>query len=296
MSVVKDGASLPDIHARKPKARIKLDRAGVEEVRFPLTVPERDGGTQQVNASFRMFAGLDADVKGVNMSRFVEEIHENWQKGKKSLSGASFQELLTNMATRVDCPDVYVGAKFDYFVSRVTPASGKETLMSVPCKFVGLLKDDKYTFVVETRVPIATYCPCSKEMCLTDKEAGVGKGAHAQRGIVTTQVKSAPGKVIWLEDLIELTESCASAPVYTLLKRPDEKFVTEQGYDNPKFTEDVTRELLEKLQDFDDVLWARVRTRNYESIHPHNATSIGSLEREDNENGTKWKASDDGFL
>ena len=275
-----DKESLPDIHAVEDTRGIEINRVGIDGVAFPLSIKRKGGGDIQVLGTFDMYGSLDGKLKGTNMSRFAELLLDHGTSN--SLSGYDFPALLKSLSERLETPDVYVKSTFDFWMTKTTPISKRESPMSYKCAFVGQLTDNKLRFVVEVNVPIATYCPCSKAMCVTDKTEDVGKGAHAQRGLVTLQVRTDPvSPGAWLEDLIRICETSGSAELYTLLKRPDEKYVTIQGYDNPKFVEDVARDVMGKIHKLDDAVWAKVRIRNYESIHHHNATAYISQKKVD---------------
>lgn len=282
---------LPDVHKNVPRVEgITLNRVGVESIKFPLIVKQKDGETQNVHATFSMYGSLSSKVTGINMSRFNDELMEKWTN--KSLSGKDFRELLHSLRKKVESQDVYVSASFDYFMKKKTPETKKEGVMSYECGLIGALYPHKYIFVSEVNVPVSSYCPCSKMLCLTDKRKGVGKGAHNQRGTVTIQVRTRSAHSVWLEDLIAIAESSASCEVYPLLKREDEKYVTEKGYSNPKFVEDIAREVLSKIRNLPGMYWVRVRARNYESIHPHNAVAYCEQTRR---GGGRWWRSDRGF-
>ena len=273
-----DKASLPDIHAVKDKRGIEINRVGIDGVAFPLTVTRKEGGEVQTLGNFDMYGSLDGTLKGTNMSRFAELLLDHG--ATNPLSGHDFPGLLKSLSTRLETPDVYVKATFQFWMNKITPVSKRSSPMAYECAFVGQLIENKLRFVVEVNVPIATYCPCSKAMCITDEDKGTGKGAHAQRGLVTLQVRTDPiSPGAWIEDLVRICETSGSAELYTLLKRPDEKFVTIQGYDNPKFVEDVARDVIRKVHKLDEAVWAKVRVRNFESIHHHNATAYVSQKK-----------------
>ncbi len=275
-----DKASLPDIHAVEDTRGIEINRVGIDGVAFPLTVTRKGGGEIQTLGDFDMYGSLDGKLKGTNMSRFAELLLDHG--ANKPMSGYDFPKLLTSLAKRLETPDVYVKTTFKFWMTKITPVSKRESPMAYDCAFIGQLTDKKLRFVVEVNVPVATYCPCSKAMCITDEEADTGKGAHAQRGLVTLQVRTDPvSPGAWLEDLIRICETSGSAELYTLLKRPDEKYVTIQGYDNPKFVEDVARDVIRKVHKLDEAVWAKVRVRNFESIHHHNATAYVSQKKID---------------
>lgn len=280
---------LPDMHAVKDRRGIKINRVGVVNVSFPLIVKQKSGGTQQVHAKINMYSSLLKEVKGANMSRYIQELLANCQTN--AISGQNFESLLKSLQVSLESNDVYISAEFDYFVPKTTPATHREHMSCHKCKFIGQILDNKFTFITETNVYVASYCPCSREMCLTDKEAGVGKGAHAQRGLISLQVKTNPVQPgMWLEDQIQLAETSGSAELYPLLKRADEKFVTIQGYDNPKYVEDIARDVMVKIKKTKNVVWARVKVRNEESIHPHDVESLIEMTKK----GETWRSTNRG--
>jgi len=267
-----DKSKLPDVQATPDTRGIEINRVGIEGVSYPLSIQRKDNGIIQILAKFNMFGSLSKTLKGTNMSRFVELLVE--QGEHVPLSGSTFPEFLKMLSKKLGAQDVHVSAEFDYWINKEAPVSKKKCPMDYSCKFIGQIYREKINFVVEVNVPITTVCPCSKEMSLFDKERGLGMGAHNQRGVITLQViTEPPSPGVWIEDLILLCESSGSAPLYSLLKRPDEKYVTEEAYNNPKFVEDVAREVAGRVHKIPGASWFKVRARNYESIHNHNATA-----------------------
>jgi len=280
---------LPDVQATRPDVDdIHLNRVGIENVCIPIKISQK--GTkelQHVQATFNMFCGVLKDIKGANLSRFVEELTENWLD--KKMSSTSFRQLLESLRDRLKADDIYVSASFRYFMPKLSPVTKKSCVMPYDCRFIGLLKEDDYKFILEVHAPITTVCPCSKAMSTVDKKRDLGKGAHNQRGIVTIQTRA--DEIVWIEDLIEVAEKGGSCAVYPILKRPDEKYVTEKAYKNPRFVEDVTRMVLDGARKLKGIFWVKVRVRNAESIHPHDATAIAGIEK----NASKWETSSRGF-
>lgn len=273
-----DKASLPDIHAVEDTRGIEINRVGIDGVAFPMVIKRKEGGEVQTLGTFDMYGSLDENLKGTNMSRFAELLLDHG--AGKPFSGLDFPVLLKSLSERLEAPDVYVKSTFDFWMNKTTPVSKRSSPMAYECAFIGQITDNKMRFVVEVNVPIATYCPCSKAMCVTDVAADVGKGAHAQRGLVTLQIRTEPDSPgAWIEDLVRISETSGSAELYTLLKRPDEKYVTIQGYENPKFVEDVARDVMRKIHNIPEAVWAKVRVRNFESIHHHNATAYISQKK-----------------
>jgi GTP cyclohydrolase I len=276
------------VKCEKPKHPLKLGRVGVSDVDFPLCVEQQDGSSQKVHAQMDMFCSLLHNEKGINMSRYNEALMA-W--ADKPLSGNNFKELLKKLRKRMKSDDVYVSAHFKYFMNKVTPVSKKLCVMAYPCKYIGILTKKRYDFILEVTVPVKLCCPCSKAMSLVDAEKGIGRGAHNQRTEITVQVRviNPPGPK--LETLIKVVESCGSAEIFPLLKRLDEKFITETAYANPKFVEDAVREAAFKLQQLPDIRWLRVKVRSFESIHRHDALAYISRVKK----GKEWRKSTESF-
>lgn len=233
-------------------------------MRYPITVLDRQAERQHTVATLSMSAGVPHDSKGTHMSRFIEVL--NRHRGEITMH--TLPAILQEMRERLDAESARIEVDFPYFVERAAPASGATGLMDYECSFVGEASSTGNDFVLGIRVPVTSLCPCSK--AISDY------GAHNQRGIISIEVRSTPSpegapQLIWLEELIEVAERSASAPVYPLLKRPDERYVTMQAYDNPVFVEDMVRNVAEKLQADERVAWFRVHAANAESIHNHNA-------------------------
>lgn len=279
--------NLPDVQKTVSNHSLFIDRVGVSGVDFPLTLRKKDGGEVVVDSVFNMFGSLVKDIKGTNMSRMPETLM-SWSD--KSLSGPGFEELVRELKNNLESADAYVSAEFKYYLNKLSPVTKLKMVMAYKCKFVGVFKSN-YKFYQEVSVPITSLCPCSKELSLIDKIKGIGKGAHNQKGIVTLQVKCLPDS-IWLEDLIELCESSGSCQIYSLLKRPDEKWVTEEAYAHPAFVEDIARKVATKAMLLNGVSWFRVKVENFESIHNHSATCY--LER--TKMGKQWKTSYKGLI
>ena len=277
-----------DIHKIPPLHEISVDRVGVSDVDFLLTVETVSKENVIVDARLDMFGSLLKDIKGIDMSRFSEVLMQ-WTD--KPLSSLTLKDLLLHLKKSVKAADVYVSASFRYFMKKQAPVTKLDQLVAYPCKFVGVLNKVGYTFIHEVQVPVMSLCPCSKERCLVDRERDIGKGAHNQRGIITLQVKCQPGS-FYIEDLVKLAESCGSAEIYSLLKRPDEEYVTRVSYENPKFVEDIVRETAAKVKELPGVSWFRAKVENFESIHHHSAVAYISKQKY-GKGG--WKASTKGF-
>ncbi|MEW5725630.1 MAG: GTP cyclohydrolase FolE2 [Thermodesulfobacteriota bacterium] len=246
-----------DVQSQADDRQIDIDKVGVKNIRYPVTVLDRAKGTQRTVASVNMYVNLPHRYKGTHMSRFIEILSEHRQE----ISPQKLPRILEEMKLRLEAESAHMELTFPYFIEKNAPVSGTPSLMEYNCTFVGSLNSKGHDIVVQVAVPITTLCPCSKEISL--------HGAHNQRGIVRLATRFR--KFIWIEDLIRLVETSASAEVFSLLKRGDEKFVTESAYNNPMFVEDVVREIAHKLAKDDNITWFSVSAENFESIHNHSA-------------------------
>ena len=254
---------MEDVHNRGDERRIPIDQVGVSDVHYPIVVLDRDRRQQHTIARLSMAVNLPHHVKGTHMSRFIEVLNEY----QGEITMPALPVVLRQLKERLKADYARIEVTFPYFLERVAPESGARALMDYECSFWGELNGDQEDFILRVRVPLASLCPCSKQIS--------DYGAHNQRGFVTIEVRptrSAEGtpSVIWIEDLVEIAESSASAPVYPLLKRPDERYITMQAYDNPAFVEDIVREAARLLERDQRVSWFRVQVVNHESIHNHN--------------------------
>jgi GTP cyclohydrolase I len=247
---------MEDIQNHKDDRNIDIDQVGVKGIRYPITVLDKNMGEQQTVAEINMYVNLPRYYKGTHMSRFVEILNEH----SRRISLQNFSEILDEMKDRLNAESAHMEITFPYFINKAAPVSGSEGLMEYKCTFKGALNkgSDVITMI---RVPISTLCPCSKEISEF--------GAHNQRGEVRLQVRFK--KFIWIEDLIGLVEASASSDVYSVLKREDEKYVTERAYNNPRFVEDIVRDIAQKLNDDPNITWFAVESENFESIHNHSA-------------------------
>jgi GTP cyclohydrolase I len=247
---------MEDIQNNIDYRNIDIDQVGVKKIRYPITVLDKDMGEQQTVAEINMYVNLPRYYKGTHMSRFVEILNEH----SRRISLQNFSEILEHVKERLNAESAHMEITFPYFISKSAPVTGIEGLMEYRCTFKGSLNKGS-DLVIMIRVPISTLCPCSREIS--------DFGAHNQRGEVRLQVRFK--KFVWIEDLIKLVEESASSDVYSVLKREDEKYVTERAYQNPKFVEDIVRDIAFKLKKDDNITWFAVESENYESIHNHNA-------------------------
>jgi len=235
---------------------IDIDQVGVKGIRYPITVLDKDMGSQQTVAKINMYVDLPRYYKGTHMSRFVEILNEH----SRRISLQNFSQILQEMKDRLNAESAHMEITFPYFVKKAAPVTGSEGLMEYKCTFKGSLRR-RSDLVIMLNVPICTLCPCSREIS--------DYGAHNQRGEVRLQVRFK--KFVWIEDLIRLVEESASCDVYSVLKREDEKYVTERAYNHPMFVEDIVREIAVKLNHDNNITWFAVESENFESIHNHNA-------------------------
>lgn len=247
---------MKDIQNHKDDRNIDIDRVGVKGIRYPITVLDKNMGKQQTVGKISMYVNLPRQYKGTHMSRFVEVLNEH----SRRISLQNFSEILEEVKDRLNAESAHMEVTFPYFIKKEAPVTGSEGLLEYECTFTGSLNNG-IDLITTIQVPISTLCPCSKEIS--------DFGAHNQRGVVTLQVRFK--KFVWIEDLIRLVEESASSDVYSVLKREDEKYVTERAYNNPMFVEDIVREIAKKLDRDSNITWFAVESENFESIHNHNA-------------------------
>ncbi len=249
---------MKDIQNQKDYRNITIDKVGIKNLRYPITVLDRRNGRQDTVALINMYVDLPHEYKGTHMSRFVEIL--NLLRPEVSLKKIS--DALEQMKKHLNAASSHIEVTFPYFIEKKAPISSSPGIMDYTCRLKGSSgPDGKIDFVSEVIVPISSVCPCSKEI----SEAG----AHNQRGEVRLSIRFK--KFIWIEDMIELVEKSGSSEVYSVLKRVDEKYVTEQGFNNPKFVEDIVRDIATKLKQDNNVTWFSVSAENFESIHNHSA-------------------------
>ncbi len=248
--------ALADIQSSRDPREVKIDKVGVKNIEYPVVVRHRTHGTQSTVATIDMYVDLPAHFKGTHMSRFLEVLNAH----EGPISAGRVPEILDAMRERLSADTAHFRMRFPYFIEKRAPDTGKRGLMGYPCTF-DACAGGRTDFVLGVEVQVTPLCPCSKEIS--------ERGAHNQRGVVTLQVRFTD--TIWLEELIELVEDSASCALFPVLKRPDEKWVTERAYDNPRFVEDVSREVVVRLRRDRRVRWYSVQVENHESIHAHNA-------------------------
>ena len=248
---------IEDVQARADTRRIPIDKVGIKGIRHPVRVRDRSGGEQRTIATFDMFVTLPHDFKGTHMSRFVEILHDH----DYEITVESFRVMLKEMTELLEAKSGYIRMQFPYFVNKAAPVSGVQSLMDYQVTLTGSIDQNGTAMHVKVVVPVTSLCPCSK--AISDY------GAHNQRSHVTVEARTET--FVWVEELIDIVESEASCELYGLLKRPDEKYVTERAYDNPKFVEDMVRDVAQRLNEDDRILAYVVESENFESIHNHSA-------------------------
>jgi len=253
-TTIEDVQNTPDVR------RLDINKVGIKSIRHPVIVKDKSGGEQHTVALFDMYVHLPHNFKGTHMSRFVEILNMN----EHAISIDSFETILRQMVERLEAESGYVEMRFPYFINKAAPVSGVKSLLDYDVTFIGEIKQGNFEITVKVMVPVTSLCPCSKKIS--------DYGAHNQRSHVT--VTALLNDFMWLEDLVTLIEDQASCQLYGLLKRPDEKFVTERAYDNPKFVEDMVRDVAAQLNDEKRIVKYVVESENFESIHNHSAYAL----------------------
>ena len=256
----RDPVAIPDVQGAHDTRKLAIDRVGIKALRHPVKVLEQGGGVQHTIAVFNMYVGLPHHFKGTHMSRFVEILNTH----EREISAASFQAMLDDMIVRLEAESGHVEMSFPYFINKAAPVSGVKSLMDYEVTFSGDIQAGKKQFTMKVVAPVTSLCPCSKKIS--------EYGAHNQRSHITISART--NDFVWIEELVGYAEKHASSELYGLLKRPDEKFVTERAYDNPKFVEDLVRDVAADLNRDKRIDWYVVESENFESIHNHSAYAL----------------------
>ena len=251
---------IADVQSTPDTRHIAIDRVGIKAIRHPVKVGDKDGGVQHTIAVFNMYVHLPHNFKGTHMSRFVEILNSH----EREISVESFESILRDMVKKLEAESGHIEMAFPYFISKSAPISGVKSLLDYEVTFVGDIKKGSYEFTMKVVVPVTSLCPCSKKIS--------DYGAHNQRSHVTISVRT--NSFVWIEDVVRMAEDQASCELYGLLKRPDEKFVTEKAYDNPKFVEDLVRDVAAVLNKDSRIDAYVVESENFESIHNHSAYAL----------------------
>jgi len=259
-------SDIPDVQGSADMRKIAINKVGIKDIRHPVIVKDRSDGLQHTIATFNMYVYLPHHFKGTHMSRFVKILNDH----EKEISTASFRDMLLEMSQLLEADSGYIEMSFPFFVSKTAPVSGVVSLMDYNVTLIGEVKDGQTQTSIKVEVPVTSLCPCSKSIS--------DYGAHNQRSHVTVNVKTKG--FIWIEELIELVEKQASCELYGLLKRPDEKHVTERAYDNPKFVEDMVRDVAVQLNNDDRIRSYVLESENFESIHNHSAYALIEFDKD----------------
>jgi GTP cyclohydrolase I len=250
---------IEDVQGRADTRQIPINQVGIKDIRHPVRVKDRATGEQHTVATFNMYVNLPHNFKGTHMSRFVEILHH-----EREISVDSFRSMLGEMTQRLDADAGHIEMTFPFFVMKRAPISGVESMMDYQASLIGEIRGSEACTWIKVVVPVTSLCPCSKKIS--------ERGAHNQRSHIT--IKARLQDHIWIEELIELAESEASCELYGILKRPDEKHVTERAYDNPKFVEDMVRDVAARLNSDERISAYVVESENFESIHNHSAYAM----------------------
>lgn len=263
---MKKTSNIPDVQSSQDIRKIDIEQVGIKDIRHPVVIGDRAGGIQHTVANFSMYVGLPHNFKGTHMSRFVEILNDH----EYEITVDSFKEMISETLERLDAETAFIEMTFPFFVNKKAPVSGVPSLMDYEVTFIGQVHNDKPQVSVKVVVPVTSLCPCSK---------GISDyGAHNQRSHVT--VTCTVNKFVWVEELIDLVEKSASSELYGMLKRPDEKYVTEKAYDNPKFVEDLVRDIAVDLNQDERIVAYTIESENFESIHNHSAYAMVKKELE----------------
>jgi GTP cyclohydrolase I len=250
-----DVCPIPDVQGSADTRQLAINKVGIKSIRHPVIV-------------FNMYVHLPHNFKGTHMSRFVEILNTHGRE----ISVESFESILREMVVKLEAQSGYIEMSFPYFVNKTAPVSGVQSLLDYDVTFIGEIVDGAYRFNMKVLVPVTSLCPCSKKIS--------DRGAHNQRSHVTITVRT--NSSVWIEEVVRFAEEQASSELYGLLKRPDEKFITERAYDNPKFVEDMVRDVAAVLNADQRIEAYVVESENFESIHNHSAYAL--IERDKSQN------------
>jgi GTP cyclohydrolase I len=264
--------ALPDIQSTIDQRNVPINKVGVKGVRYPITLrtPGHSSGSMTTVATINMYVALPAEEKGTHMSRFLEVLNEHHQ----SLSSTTINKVCKAMKERLKAKEAHLELSFPYFIDKKAPVTGQPGKLDIDVTFE-MTSNGVDDFILGIKVPATSLCPCSKEIS--------AYGAHNQRCEMTVRVRIRDGELLWIEELFDMIEQCASTQVFPVLKRPDEKWVTERAYENPKFVEDIVRDMAVVLNADDRIVWYECYSENYESIHNHNAYAFVTKDKRDNE-------------
>jgi len=252
---------MKDIQKERDNRNMPIDKVGVKNLKYPIKVLDREKGCQHTVGTINMYVDLPHESKGTHMSRFVEMLHML----QPEISPKSFSMILDQMKKDLDAASAHMEVTFPYFIEKQAPVSHTKGYMEYSCRLIGTSRaDGSVDLISEVTVPISSVCPCSKEIS--------DYGAHNQRGEAKLAIRSK--RFVWIEDIIKVVENAASCDLYSVLKRVDEKWVTEKGYQNPKFVEDIVRDIAVALEKDPNITWFSISVENFESIHNHSAYAM----------------------
>ena len=266
MEAREPAADIPDVQGSPDTRNIAIDKVGIKGIRHPVRVRDRSQGEQHTVANFNMYVELPHNFKGTHMSRFVAILNNH----EYEITVSSFREMLREMTTLLEADAGHIEMTFPYFVRKASPVTGVTSFMDYEVTLVGRIASGSPRIEVNVVVPVTSLCPCSKQIS--------DYGAHNQRSHVT--VRAATRGWLWIEELIDIVESEASCELFGLLKRPDEKFVTERAYENPKFVEDMVRDIARRLDREERIVGYVIEAENFESIHNHSAYALIERDKE----------------
>jgi len=251
---------IADVQSSQDKRRIAINKVGIKDIRHPVRIKDRSDSEQHTIATFNMYVNLPHHFKGTHMSRFVEILNSH----ESELTVTSFRDMLFEMTDRLEAESGHIEMNFPFFIHKTAPVSGVQSLLDYDVTLIGEIHDGKPAIHIKVVVPVTSLCPCSKKIS--------ERGAHNQRSHVTVQART--NGFIWIEEIIDMVEQEASCELYGLLKRPDEKYVTERAYDNPKFVEDMVRDVAVRLNNEERISAYVIESENFESIHNHSAYAL----------------------
>ena len=255
-------SNLPDTQNKVDTRQIVIDKVGIKDISHPITYIDREGNRMPTIGNFTMTVTLPEDVKGTHMSRFIEILNN----GPCEFDSANFNRIINKVRERLDSETAHITLDFPFFRKKQAPSSGVESMMDYQVTLYGVLDKGESEVMMKVVVPVTSLCPCSKSISKY--------GAHNQRSHITIKAKANKGQVLYIEDLIDLAEKKASCELYAILKRDDEKHVTERAYDNPAFVEDLVRDIAVELNNDGRINYYRLESENFESIHNHSAYAL----------------------
>ena len=260
MNTPNSASTMVDVQNLADTRQIAINRVGIKAIRHPVRVLDRTGGVQHTIAVFNMYVSLPHNFKGTHMSRFVEILNSH----EREISVENFPVMLREMVRKLEAETGHIEMNFPYFINKSAPVSGVQSLIDYDVTLIGEICHGEIASTIKVVVPVTSLCPCSKKIS--------DRGAHNQRSHVTVTARIL--EHVWIEEIVQLVESQASCELYGLLKRPDEKFVTERAYDNPKFVEDMVRDVAAQLNAENRIHSYVVESENFESIHNHSAYAL----------------------